>query len=70
MEIILEDILKLVKKKMLEQGAYDRDAYKQFVEETIFYFQERGKIGDDDNEEFLIERLMEMYPTVKDEFSE
>ncbi len=70
MEIILEDILNLVKKKMREQGAYDRDAYRQFVEETIFYFQERGKMGDDDNEEFIIKRLMEIYPVVKDEFSE
>ncbi len=70
MELIIEDILSLVKKKMREQGAYDRNAYKQFVEETIFYFQERGKMTDDDNEEFIQKRLMEIYPIVKEEFSE
>jgi len=70
MEAIIEDILDLVKKKMREQGAYDRNAYKQFIEETIFYFQERGKMTDDDNEEFIQKRLMEIYPIVKDTFSE
>ncbi len=70
MEIIIEDILKLVKKKMREQGAYDRNAYKQFVDETICYFQERGKLSDDDNEEFITKRLMKIYPIIKDEFSE
>ena len=69
MEIILEEILDLVKKKMREQGAYDRDAYGQFIEETIFYFQERGKLTDDDNEDFIKKRLVEIYPIVKDEFS-
>ncbi len=66
MEIIIEEILNLVKTKMREQGAYDRDAYKQFVEESIFYFQERGKLSDDDNEEFIEQRLMEIYPQVRE----
>ncbi len=53
MEGTIQEILLLVKKKMLEQGGYDRDAYKQLIEETIGYFKERGKITDDENDEFI-----------------
>ncbi|PLX26723.1 hypothetical protein C0583_06875 [Candidatus Parcubacteria bacterium] len=69
MEIIIEDILELVKKKMREQGAYDRDAFRQFTDETIYYYQERGRITDDDNIEFIEKRIMELWPIVADEFS-
>ena len=67
MEEITEEILELVKKKMAEQGAYDRDAYKQYVEETIDYFLEKGKLTDDDNLEFIEETLMDMWEVVNDE---
>lgn len=69
MESILEEILQLVKKKMQEQGGYDRAAYKQFVVETIDYFQEKGKLTDDDNLEFIEDRLMDMWEVVRDEFA-
>lgn len=68
MESIIEEILTLVKKKMQEQGAYTRDAYKQYVAETIDYFIEKGKLTDDDNLEFIEDRLMEIYSTVRNEF--
>ena len=70
MEEITQEIIELVKKKMAEQGAYDRDAYKQFVEESIDYFLERGKLTDDDNLEFIEDRLMDMYEDVKDGFED
>ncbi|MCU0679427.1 MAG: hypothetical protein MUC28_03210 [Planctomycetes bacterium] len=69
MEEITREILELVKKKMAEQGAYDRDAYKQFTEETIDYYLEKGKLIDDDNLEFIKDRLMDIYDDVKDQFS-
>ena len=69
MEPIAEEILQLVKKKMQEQGGYGRAAYKQFVEETIDYFQEKGKLTDDDNLEFIEDRLMNMWESVQDEFA-
>ncbi|MEA3463996.1 MAG: hypothetical protein U9R14_02905 [Patescibacteria group bacterium] len=69
MEPIAEEILQLVKKKMAEQGGYDRAAYKQFVEETIDYFQEKGKLTDDDNIEFIEDRLMDMWEIARDEFA-
>ena len=67
---MIEEILKLVKKKMAEQGAYTRDAYKQYIEETIDYFIEKGKLTDDDNLEFIEDKLMDMWETVCDEFAE
>ena len=66
MEVIIEEILNLVKKKMKEQGGFDRDAYKQFVEETIEYFQEKGKLTDDDNLEFIEDQLLDMWGDVQD----
>ncbi len=70
MEQTIEEILKLVKKKMAEQGAYTRDAYKQLIEETIAYFIEKGKLTDDDNLEFIEDKLMDMWDIVCDEFAE
>jgi polyhydroxyalkanoate synthesis regulator phasin len=70
MELFIEEILELVKKKMQEQGAYTRDAYKQFVEETIDYFIEKGKLTDDDNLEFIEDKLMDMYEEISNEFAE
>lgn len=69
MESIVDEILRLVKKKMIEQSGYDRDAYKQLVEETIEYFRERGKLTDDDNDEFIEDQLLDMWETVSDEFA-
>lgn len=70
MEIEIEEILDLVKKKMTEQGAYTRDAYVEFVDESINYFVEKGKLTDDDNLKFIEDRLMEMWEFVQDEFAE
>lgn len=64
MENILEEILLLVKKKMHEQGAFTHDAYRQYVEETIDYFIEKGKISEDDNTKFIEDRLMDMWEEV------
>ncbi len=70
METIIEEILQLVKKKMKEQGAYDFDAYKELVEETIQYFYEKGKLTDEDNDEFIEDQLLDMWESVKDGFAE
>ena len=70
METQLEEILELVKKKMYEQGGYTKEAYKQFVNETIGYFQEKGKLSEDDNIEFIEDRLLLIWPEVRDALSE
>ena len=69
MEVIIQEILELVKKKMTEQGGYNMDAYKQYVSETIEYFIEKGKISEDDNTEFIEDRLMEIWPQVEKNIS-
>ena len=69
MDEVVQEILNLVKKKMKEQGAFDRDAYKQFVEETIDYFEEKGKLTDDDNLEFMEDQLLDMWEEVEEEFA-
>jgi hypothetical protein len=65
----IEEILELIKKKMVEQAAYDRDAYKEIVEETIDYFIEKGKLTDEDNLQFIEDTLMEMWEGVEEELS-
>ena len=70
METIIEEILLLVKKKMKEQGAYDLDAYKEIVEETIEYFRQKGKLTDEDNDEFIEDQLLDMWESVQDGFAE
>lgn len=69
MEELLEKILNLVKKKMQEQGGYSREAYSDFIDETIEYYKQKGVITDDDNEEFIKSRLMEMWENVEEEMS-
>lgn len=70
MDPIAQEILDLVKIKMEEQGAYDRDAYKEIVDETIEYFRERGKISDEENDELIADELMMMWEEVEQGFSE
>ena len=70
MEIDLEDILNLVKKKIVEQGAYDYDAYKELVEETIDYYITKGKLTDEDNLQFIEDQLLDMWEDVRSEFAE
>jgi hypothetical protein len=68
MESTIEEMLVLIRKKIAEQGAYDREAYRHFVGETIEYFRERGKLSDDENEDYLENALMNRYQEVRDDF--
>lgn len=61
MDDSVREIYTLVKKKMREQGAYDREAYGQFVDETIDYFYEKGKLDEDENEKFIKDQLMALW---------
>jgi polyhydroxyalkanoate synthesis regulator phasin len=65
MEEVLEEILQLSRKKMREQGAYSREAYKHYVDETIGYFIEKGKLSEEENTKFMQDRLMEMWERVE-----
>jgi hypothetical protein len=69
MEYTKQEILILVKKKMSEQGAYDRDAYAAYIAETIDYFIEKGKLTDDDDLTAIEEQLLSLWPEVESELS-
>ncbi len=69
MEVIIQEVLRLVKKKMEEQGGYNIDAYRQYVGETIEYFIEKGKISEEDNTQFIEDRLIEIWPQVEKNIS-
>jgi hypothetical protein len=66
MDDIQQEIFELALKKMREQGAYDRDAYKEFISENISYFQEKGKITDDDDYEQMEDELLNRWPDAED----
>jgi hypothetical protein len=66
MEPITQEIFELVKVKMNEQGAYDRDAYREVVEETIEYYRERGLLTDDDNDEFIEDQILGMWEHIQE----
>lgn len=66
MDNLAGEILQLVKKKMKEQGAYDRESFDEFIEESIEYFKERGKMTDDENESLIRSELDELFEHVKD----
>ena len=69
MEEVIDQIYQLVKKKMSEQGAYDKDSYRALIDETILYFREKGKLTDEDNEKFISEQLLGMWEFVQDDMS-
>ncbi len=69
MDSTTEEILELVKKKMVEQAAFSRDEYKELIEETIEYFKEKGKLTDDDNDEFIENQLMGVWENLQNEFA-
>lgn len=70
MEPILEEILILTKKKMHEQGAFSRGEYKNLIMESIDYYLSKGRLTDDDNLEFIEDRLLNMYNVVRDEMGD
>ncbi|MEI6379255.1 MAG: hypothetical protein WCO55_06415 [Candidatus Falkowbacteria bacterium] len=70
MDEIINEIYQLVKKKMREQAAVERDAYTEIVDETIEYFMEKGKLSDDDNIEFIKDQLDEMYESATDSMAD
>jgi hypothetical protein len=69
MESIIQELYALSKQKFMEQGADQRNAYKAMVAESIHYFLERGKLTDDDNLEFIENRLLKLWPQLQEEIS-
>ena len=70
MEDIIHEIMELSKKKMIEQGVFTHEAFRQIVDENIFYFLEKGKLDNDDNLEFIKDQVMGTWQWIQDEFAE
>ena len=68
MEQITYQILNQVKEKMRQQGVYNQDVYKAFIEETIDEFRTQGKLTDMDSDEFIEDKLVGMWNEVEKEF--
>jgi hypothetical protein len=66
MDEIMKEILQLARKKMREAGEYDREAYRQYVEESIDYYLEKGRLTEEDNLDLIQEQLMELHNDVED----
>ena len=66
MDDIAQKILALTKKKMREAGAYDYDAYLEFIDESLEYYVNKGLIDIDENTEFIKDQLEQQFDTVAD----
>lgn len=65
---LFEEIFSAVKTKMDNQGAYDRAAYEEFVNEAILDFRSEGFITDDDEEEAIKDKLMLRWQEAQNSF--
>lgn len=70
MDPVVQEIFELVMVKLREQAAFTREAYKEIVQETIDYFNERGKIEDDENMGFIEDQLLAMWEQVETQLGE
>lgn len=67
---LTEELFISVKSKMENQGAYNRAAYKEFVEEAILDFKRDGLITDDDDFEAAKDKLMLRFEEARDYFTQ
>jgi phage gp36-like protein len=65
MEEEVRDILELTKTKMREAGEFSREAYREFIEESIEYYLEKGRLSDEDDLDSMREELMSMFEEVE-----
>ena len=67
---IMEEIFSAVKAKMEDQGAYDRAAYEEFVDEAILDFERDGLLTGDDEIEAIKDKLMLRWNEARESFAE
>ncbi len=61
MDQITQDIFELTIKKMKESGSFERNDYKELIEESIEYYQQNGRLTAEDNDEFIEDQLLDMW---------
>jgi hypothetical protein len=62
-----QDILELARTKMREAGDYTREAWREFIEESIDYYLEKGRISEEDDLDAIKEELVGMYEEIESE---
>jgi hypothetical protein len=67
MDEISQTILELTRTKMREAGNFSREAFRDFIEESIEYYYEIGRLSDEDDLDAIKEELMQTYNEVEDE---
>ncbi|MDD4901521.1 MAG: hypothetical protein PHE24_00045 [Patescibacteria group bacterium] len=67
MDEISQLILELAKTKMREAGNFSREAFRDFIEESIEYYYEIGRLSEEDDLDALKEELMETYNEIENE---
>ncbi|MEI8360593.1 MAG: hypothetical protein WCG01_00435 [bacterium] len=70
MDNLVGEILDLVKLKMKESGAYDRDSFDEYIDETIDYFKQRGKMNDEENEQLIRSELDSLFSHIKSKLAD
>ena len=62
----MQEILDLTRKKMRESGEYDRPAFHEYLEESIQYFLEKGRLSDDVDLDLIKEQILERYNEIEE----
>lgn len=70
MDDVIQKIYSLAKKKMREQGGYDRETYEGFIDENIDYYVSRGQLDENENIALIKDQLMSMWETAQDSLSD
>lgn len=66
----MQKILDLARKKMRESGEYGREAFREFLEESLDFYVERGEISEDENLDMMLGELTELYNTIENRESD
>jgi|GEM_PF-643696 hypothetical protein len=67
MDEISQDILELARTKMREAGEYNREAWREFIEESIDYYLEKGRLSEEDDLDEIKEELVGMFEEIESE---
>jgi hypothetical protein len=67
MDELSKDILELARTKMREAGSFTREAFLDFIEESIEYYYETGRLSEEDDLDAIKEELMATYNEVETE---
>lgn len=60
-------VLQLAKTKMREAGEFSREAYENFIDESLDYYVEKGRLTEEDDLDAIKEELVAMYNEIESE---